>query len=93
MNRIELKRFFESKLVDFAQIETRIESLKAKRREAVSMEEDSLMQLNMGTCVFSVSQERAINILDEAIQIEQHYFHMMQERFHRAVGIMNGEGL
>ena len=93
MNRKELQSFFEGKLNEFKMIDSRIEELRKKLQQARTIDDDSLMQINMGICVFSVSKERAVQILSEAIDIEQNYHRIMQYRFDKAVGIMNGEVL
>ena len=49
------------------------------------------MQINMGICVFSVSKERAIELLNEAIEIEVNFHRIMQSRFDKAVGALMGE--
>lgn len=91
MNRKELQSFFEGKLNEFKMIDSRIEELRKKLQQAKSIDDDSLMQINMGICVFSVSKERAVEILNEAIDIEINYHRIMQQRFHDAVGALNGE--
>ena len=93
MNRKELQAFFEGKLNEFKMIDSRIEELRKKLQQARTIDDDSLMQINMGICVFSVSKERAVQILSEAIEIEQNYHRIMKSRFDKAVGIMNGEVL
>lgn len=50
-----------------------------------------MIQVNMGLCIFSISKESAQAMLREAIVVEQEYHRMMQERFHNAVGVINGE--
>ena len=45
----------------------------------------------MGICVFSVTKERAVQILSEAIEIEQNYHRIMQSRFDKAVSALMGE--
>ena len=60
MNRTELNSFFKQKLEEFSAIDARIGELRKKLSQANTMEDDSLMQINMGICVFSVSKERAI---------------------------------
>lgn len=91
MNRKELQSFFEGKLNEFKMIDSRIEELRKKLQQARTIDDDSLMQINMGICVFSVSKERAIEILNEAIEIEVNYHHIMQYRFDKAVGALMGE--
>ena len=91
MNRKELQAFFEGKLNEFKMIDSRIEELRKKLQQARTIDEDSLMQINMGICVFSVSKERAVQILSEAIEIEQNYHSIMQSRFDKAVGALMGE--
>lgn len=91
MNRKELQSFFEGKLNEFKMIDSRIEELRKKLQQARTIDDDSLMQINMGICVFSVSKERAVQILYEAIEIEQNYHRIMQSRFHKAVGALMGE--
>lgn len=91
MNRTELQSFFEGKLNEFKMIDTRIGELRKKLNQANSIEDDSLMQINMGICVFSVTKERAVQILSEAIDIEQNYHRIMQIRFDKAVGALMGE--
>ena len=91
MNRTELQSFFEGKLNEFKMIDTRIGELRKKLNQANSIEDDSLMQINMGICVFSVTKERAVQILSEAIEIEQNYHRIMQIRFDKAVGALMGE--
>lgn len=91
MNRAELRGFFEGKLNEFKMIDSRIEELRKKLAQANTLEDDSLMQINMGICVFSVSKERAVQILSEAIEIEQNYHRIMQSRFDKAVGALMGE--
>ena len=78
MNRQELQSFFEGKLNEFKMIDSRIEELRKKLQQARTIDDDSLMQINMGICVFSVSKERALQILSEAIEIEQNYHRIMQ---------------
>ena len=73
MNRKELQSLFEGKLNEFKMIDSRIEELRKKLQQAKTIDDDSLMQINMGICVFSVSKERAVQILSEAIEIEQNY--------------------
>lgn len=91
MNRKELQSFFEGKLNEFKMIDSRIEELRKKLQQANTIDEDSLMQINMGICVFSVTKERAVQILSEAIEIEQNYHRIMQIRFDKAVGALMGE--
>ena len=91
MNRAELRGFFEGKLNEFKMIDSRIEELRKKLAQANTLEDDSLMQINMGICVFSVSKERAVQILSEAIEIEHNYHSIMQSRFDKAVGALMGE--
>ena len=91
MNRKELQSFFEGKLNEFKMIDSRIEELRKKLQQARTIDDDSLMQINMGICVFSVTKERAVQILSEAIEIEQNYHHIMQIRFNKAVGALMGE--
>lgn len=91
MNRAELRGFFEGKLNEFKMIDSRIDELRKKLAQANTLEDDSLMQINMGICVFSVSKERAVQILSEAIEIEQNYHRIMQSRFYKAVGALMGE--
>lgn len=91
MNRKELHSFFEGKLNEFKMIDSRIEELRKKLQQAKSIDDDSLMQINMGICVFSVSKERAVQILSEAIEIEQNYHRIMQSRFDKAVSALMGE--
>lgn len=91
MNRTELNSFFKQKLEEFSAIDARIEELRKKLQQAKSIDDDSLMQINMGICVFSVTKKRAIEILNEAIEIEQNYHRIMQSRFDKAVGALMGE--
>ena len=91
MNRKELQSFFEGKLNEFKMIDSRIEELRKKLQQARTIDDDSLMQINMGICVFSVSKERAVELLNEAIEIEQNYHRIMQIRFDKAVGALMGE--
>ena len=91
MNRKELQSFFEGKLNEFKMIDSRIEELCKKLQQARTIDDYSLMQINMGICVFSVSKERAVQILSEAIEIEQNYHRIMQIRFDKAVGALMGE--
>ena len=91
MNRKELQSFFEGKLNEFKMIDSRIEELRKKLQQARTIDDDSLMQINMGICVFSVSKERAVQVLSEAIEIEQNYHRIMQSRFNKAVGVLMGE--
>ena len=91
MNRKELQSFFEGKLNEFKMIDSRIEELRKKLQQARTIDDDSLMQINMGICVFSVSKELAIEILNEAIEIDVNYHHIMQSRFDKAVGALMGE--
>ena len=91
MNRKELQSFFEGKLNEFKMIDSRIEELRKKLQQARTIDDDSLMQINMGICVFSVSKERAVQILSEAIEIEQNYHRIMQSRFDKAVCALMGE--
>ena len=91
MNRTELNSFFKQKLEDFSAIDARIRELRKKLSQANTMEDESLMQINMGICVFSVNKERAVQILSEAIEIEQNYHRIMQYRFDKAVGALMGE--
>lgn len=81
MNRKELQDFFEGKLNEFKMIDSRIDELRKKLQQARTIDEDSLMQINMGICVFSVTKVRAVQILSEAIEIEQNYHRIMQSRF------------
>lgn len=60
MNRKELHGFFEGKLNEFKMIDSRIEELRKKLQQARTIDDDSLMQINMGICVFPVTKERAI---------------------------------
>lgn len=91
MNRKELQSFFEGKLNEFKMIDSRIEELRKKLQQARTIDEYSLMQINMGICVFSVTKERAVQILSEAIDIEQNYHRIMKIRFDKAVGALMGE--
>lgn len=91
MNRRELQGFFEGKLNEFKMIDSRIDQLNKKLAEVSTMEADSLIQMNMGMAIFSASQETATALLKEAIEVERNYHRLMQERFHKAVGAMNGE--
>lgn len=91
MNRQELQSFFEGKLNEFKMIDSRIEELRKKLQQARTIDDDSLMQINMGICVFSVTKERAVQILSEAIEIEQNYHRIMQSRFDKSVGALMGE--
>ena len=91
MNRRELQGFFEGKLNEFKMIDSRIENLRKKMNEVCSMEANTFIQMNMGTAMFSCSQETAMVLLTEAITVEQNYHRLMQERFHKAVGVLNGE--
>ena len=91
MNRKELSSFFNKHLEEYAKIDSRISALRSKIDEVLSMEDDSMIQLNMGLCIFSISKESAQAMLREAIVVEQEYHRMMQERFHNAVGVINGE--
>lgn len=91
MNRKELQGFFEGKLNEFKMIDSRIEELRKKLQQARTIDDDSLMQINMGICVFSVSKVRAVQILSEAIEIEHNYQRIMQYRFDKAVGALMGE--
>lgn len=91
MNRKELQGFFEGKLNEFKMIDSRIEELRKKLQQARTIDDDSLMQINMGICVFSVTKERAIELLNEAIEIEVNFHRIMQPRFDKAVGALMGE--
>ena len=91
MNRKELQSFFEGKLNEFKMIDSRIEELRKKLQQARTIDDDSLMQINIGICVFSVSKERTVQILSEVIEIEQNYHCIMQSRFDKAVGALIGE--
>ena len=91
MNRKELQSFFEGKLNEFKMIDSRIEELRKKLQQARTIDDDSLMQINMGICVFSVTKVRAVQILSEAIEIEQNYHSIMQSRFDKSVGALMGE--
>lgn len=91
MNRKELSNFFKKHLEEYAKIDNRIEMIRNKMDEILSMEDDSMIQLNMGLCIFSVSKEDAQVMLRNAITFEQEYHRMMQERFNTAVGVINGE--
>lgn len=91
MNRKELQSFFEGKLNEFKMIDSRIEELRKKLQQARTIDDDSLMQINMGICVFSVTKERAIELLNEAIEIEVNFHRIMQFRFDKAVGALMGE--
>ena len=90
MNRKELQSFFEAKLNEFKMIDSRIGELRRKLQQAVTIDDDSMMQVNMGICVFSVNKERAIDMLTDAIEIESGYHRIMQERFNKAVGALMG---
>ncbi len=91
MNRRELQGFFEGKLNEFKMIDSRIEQLAKKLNEVKTMEADSLIQLNMGIAIFSVSQETATSMLQEAIEVERNFHRLMQVRFDKAVGALMGE--
>lgn len=91
MNRSELNVYFKDKLEQFSKIDSRIAELSRKLKEVKSMESDSLIQINMGICIFSVSKDKAQEMLSDAIQVEHEYHHLLQERFHKAVGVMNGD--
>lgn len=91
MNRKELQSFFEGKLNEFKMIDSRIEELRKKLQQARTIDDDSLMQINMGICVFSVTKERAIELLNEAIEIEVNFHRIMQNRFNKAVSSLMGE--
>lgn len=91
MNRKEIQSFFEGKLNEYRMIDSRIEELRKKLQQAKTIDDDSLMQINVGICVFSVTKELAIQLLTEAIDIEINYHTIMQGRFNRAVGVLNGE--
>lgn len=91
MNRKELQAFFEGKLNEFKMIDSRIDELRKKLQQARTIDDDSLMQINMGICVFSVTKERAIELLNEAIEIEVNFHRIMQSRFDKAVGVLMGE--
>lgn len=91
MNRKELQGFFEGRLNEFKMIDSRIEELRKKLQQARTIDDDSLMQVNMGICVFSVSKERAVELINEAIEIEFNYHRIMQSRFDKAVGALMGE--
>lgn len=91
MNRKELQSLFEGKLNEFKMIDSRIEELRKKLQQARTIDDDSLMQISMGVCIFSVSKERAVQILSEAIDIEQNYHHIMQIRLDKAISALMGE--
>lgn len=91
MNRTELNSYFKDKLDQFSKIDARIGELNRKLKEVKSMENDSLIQINMGICIFSVSKEQAEKMLVDAIEVEHEYHRVLQSRFHKAVGVMNGE--
>ena len=91
MNHNEFKIFFDKKLAEFSKISSRIGELKRKLGEVRSMEDDSMIQLNMGIAIFSVSKDSATKILIEAINVEEQYHRIMHDRFSDAVAIVNGE--
>ena len=89
MNQKELKSFFDGKFNEFKMIESRVVELSKKLEQIRTMEDDSLIQLNMGLAIFSVSKESATAILKEAIQVENEYYRIMQSRFDKAVGALS----
>lgn len=91
MNRRELKLFFDDKLRQYSEIYSREQSLREKLCQIRTMPDDSLIQMNLGTCVFSVPKEQAVNLLYGQIEVECKYDLLMHERFMKAVGIINGE--
>lgn len=91
MNRKELNDYIRSKIDEFSRIDARIVEIQRKLTEVRSMENDSLIQINIGICVFSISKESAEAMLQEALQIERNYHLTLQQRFNKAVGILNGE--
>lgn len=91
MNRRELNNFFNRQIDEYSKLDARIGALKEKVAEVNSMENDSMIQINMGLCIFSISKESALTMLTEAVAVEQEYHHMMYQRFDRAVGVLNGE--
>lgn len=91
MNHIELKHFFESRIAEYSKLASRINSLKERLNEVKKMPDDSLIQINMSTTVFSVSKETAIGIINDQIEVEKAYGILMKRRFMRAVAIINGE--
>lgn len=90
MNHIELSKFFKGKLEEYTKIDTRVIELQKKLKQAKEIEDGTLMQINMGTCVFSVSRESAIQMLSEAILIERNYQKLMSDRFQSAVAVIEG---
>lgn len=93
MNHIELSKYFKGKLEDYTKIDSRVIELQKKLKQAKEIEEGSLMQINMGTCVFSVSKETAVSMLTDAILIERNYQKLLSERFQAAVEIIEGKSI
>lgn len=93
MGHNEIRVFFTTKISDYQKISARLGELKRKLGEVRSMEDDSMIQLNMGLSIFSVSKESATMILIEAINVEEQYHGLMHDRFMDAMAIINGEDI
>lgn len=91
MNRQEIKDYFGGKLNEYAMIDSKLHALREKMKDVDRMEADTLIQINMGLAIFSVSQETAYKMLEEAIAVEIQYRELMYSRFMLAVGALNGE--
>lgn len=91
MNRNELQFFFKGKLEEYLKIDTTIQELYSKLNQVNAMTDDSLIQLNMGLAIFSVSKETAQGILNEAIAVEENYHKLMSIKFDKAVKVLRGE--
>lgn len=91
MNHNEIHNYFAKKIGEYSKIASRVDELRRKLGQVRSMEDDSMIQLNMGISVFSVSKASATSILIEAINVEEQYARLMHDRFMDAIAIINGE--
>lgn len=91
MNRARANDLFQSHIQQLSDIDRKVRYISKKMQEIESMENDSLIQINMGLCIFSVPKDQAQIVLESALEAEKKYQKILTDRFERAIGVLNGD--
>lgn len=91
MNRAKANDLFQGHMQQLSDIDRKVRDITRKLQEIESMEDDSLIQMNMGICIFSVPKDQVKIVLESALDAEKKYQKILTDRFERAIGVLNGD--
>lgn len=91
MNRAKANDLFQGHMKQLSDIDRKVRDITRKLQEIDSMENDSLIQMNLGLCIFSVPKDQVKIVLESALEQEKKYQEILASRFERALGVLNGD--